>query len=250
MIKVSEIFNAINAFAPFKTQLDFDNSGLLVGSENSDVDKVAISLDATVNAITIAAEKGCNLLVTHHPIIFSPLKSITSDEAAFVAVKHGVSVISAHTNLDAANGGVNDCLAKAIGLKDISVLSGSGDVPMARIGKLNAVSSQSFAAYLKKELNCGGVKYVDKDGCICKVAVCGGAGGDFIEAAFLAGADAYVTGECRHHERLLAKKLGIALFECGHYSTEQVVKQALADLISKLGVAVEIIEEKDPANYI
>ncbi len=250
MIKVSDVYSAIDEFAPFNMQLDFDNSGLLVGSGDATVEKAAVALDATVETVTAASEKGCRLLVTHHPIIFSPLKNICEDDAVFKAVKLDVAVICAHTNLDAVKDGVSDCLAKAIGLKNISALNGSGEVPMARIGKLNAVSAASFAAYLKNELNCGAVKYVSKDGCICSVAVCGGAGGDFIEAAFKAGADAYVTGECKHHERLLARKLGIALFECGHFSTEQVVKSTLASVISSLNIKVEIIDEKDPADYI
>ena len=250
MIKVLDVYEAIDRFAPFNTQLDFDNSGLLIGNKSNAVNKVAIALDATENTIKMAAAAGCQLLVTHHPIIFSPLKSISDCDLAYVAIKSGVSVISAHTNLDAAVGGVNDCLAKVIGLKDIAPLNNSGEVPMARIGKLSAVSAKSFASHLKNSIGCGGVKFVTNSGPISKVAVCGGAGGDFIEAAYESGAEAFVTGECKHHERLLAAKLGIGLFECGHYATEQVVKFALKNVIDKTGVATVIIDESDPAEYL
>lgn len=250
MIKVSDVYEAINAFAPFDTKLDFDNSGLLVGDANAFVSRVAIALDATFETVNAAINSDCQLLVTHHPVIFSPLKSVTSDDVCYYAVKKGLSIISAHTNLDAANGGVNDCLASVLGLKDVKPLADSGDVPMARIGLLNAVSAQSFASHLKNSLGCGCVKFVSNNGPVKKVALCGGAGGDFIVAAHRSGADAYVTGECRHHERLLAKQLGIGLFECGHFATEQSVKNALKYLMDKIGVDSVLIDEKDPAQYL
>jgi len=250
MIKVSDVYEAIKKFAPFDTQLDFDNSGLLVGDANASASKVAIALDATFDTVKNALDAECQLLVTHHPVIFSPLKSITSDDVCYYAVKNGLSIISAHTNLDAAKGGVNDCLASVLGVNDVKPLADSGVVPMARIGLFNAVSPQSFAAHLKNSLDCGCVKYVANNGPIKKVALCGGAGGDFIVAAYKSGADVYVTGECRHHERLLAKQLGIGLFECGHFATEQSVKNALKELIDKVGLTSILIDEKDPAQYL
>ena len=250
MIKVCEVYDAINNVAPFNTQLDFDNSGLLVGNSDASVTKVAIALDATMDTVKAAVDNECQLLVTHHPAIFSPLKSVTANDPVFYAVQKDLSIISAHTNLDAAIGGVNDCLSAALGLKNVKQLDGSGDVAMARIGDLSAVSATSFATHLKMSLDCGSVKYVANSGCIKKVAVCGGAGGDFIMAAFKGGADAYVTGECRHHERLFAKQLGIGLFECGHFATEQVVKFAVKELVEKLGLNAIIIDEKDPAQYL
>lgn len=250
MIKVADVYEAINSVAPFNTQLDFDNSGLLVGDANADVSKVAIALDATYDTVKAAIDSNYQLLITHHPVIFSPLKRVTTDDVCYYAIKNGLSIISAHTNLDVANGGVNDCLASVLGLKDIQPLTDSGEIPMGRVGFLNAVSAQSFAAYLKSSLDCGCVKFVANVGPIKKVAICGGAGGDFILAAKQSGADAYVTGECRHHERLLAKQLGIGLFECGHFSTEQFVKNALKILMDKIGLESVVIDEKDPADYL
>ncbi len=248
---VSDIFDIIDNSAPFSTQLGFDNSGLLVGDPNAGVTKVAIALDATIETVNKASELGCQLLVTHHPIIFSPLKHVTPDDVAFVAVSKGIAVISAHTNLDASKGGVNDCLAKLIGMTDITPLSdGSDNVPMARIGKLNAVSSESLARHVKSTLGCGCVKFVPCDGAIKTVAVCGGAGSDFIISALKEGAQALITGECRHHERLMAKQLGIALLECGHFATEQPVKTALKAMIESAKVEAVVLSETDPAMYI
>ena len=250
MITVAEVYEAINNFAPFNTQLDFDNSGLLIGSKEKVVTKVAIALDATIDTVNAAADNGCQLLITHHPIIFSSMKSIDSDSVVYAAISRGLSVISAHTNLDAAVGGINDNLAKIIGLKNVASLENSGDVPMARIGKISAVSAKSFAAHLKNSIGCKGIKFVANDGPITKAAVCGGAGGDFIIAAKNAGADALVTGECKHHERLLAAQIGLGLFECGHFATEENAKSIIKSLVEKIGLDYIVIDEKDPADYL
>lgn len=248
---VGDFYDAINEFAPFATQMSFDNSGLLIGDRNGPVSKVAVALDATINTIKSAADNKCGLLITHHPVIFNPLRCMATDSEAYVAAKLGVAIISAHTNLDAADGGVNDCLATAIGMSNVSKLSdGSPYPPMARIGDVPSMSDVELAQQLKKALGCSRVKTVRVNDIIRRVAVCGGAGGDFIACAKEAGADALITGECKHHERLLAMKMGINLFECGHYCTEQVVKSKLVEIISKLCDEVVVLDESDPAEYI
>ncbi len=254
MTKISEIYSLINQFAPFDTQLSFDNAGLLIGNADDCVTKIAISLDATPDTVKTAYENGANLLITHHPVIFGSLKSISKYDAAYHAIRLGVSVISAHTNLDAAVGGVNDCLCMAIDLCNIKPLSSDDDVvPLARIGDIkdsNYMSSADFGELLKKSIKCGGIKLTATDNQIKRVAVCGGSGGDYIIAAKNSGADALVTGECSHHHRLLAKQLGITLFECGHFCTEQTVKAKLYEIIKPICNNVFIIDETDPAIYI
>ena len=250
-LTVGDIYDAIDKFAPFETQMSFDNAGLLIGNRSDSVSKVAVALDATIDTVKSAADNKCELLITHHPIIFNPIKSMRTDSEVYAAVKLGVAVISAHTNLDAADGGVNDCLAKAIGMNNVSKLSdGSPYPPMARIGDIQSMSDVELALHLKKALGCGGVKTVRVKDTIKRVAVCGGAGGDFIVCAKEAGADALITGECKHHERLLAKRMGINLYECGHYCTEQIVKSKIAEIISELCDEVVVLDESDPAEYI
>lgn len=251
MIKASDVYTAIDKFAPFDTQLGFDNAGLLIGDMNDDVSRIAIALDATADTILAAHSCGCELLVTHHPVIFGGLKNISSVDPAYHALKLGVSVISAHTNLDSANGGVNDCLCDVIGINGVSPLSnGEDNVPLARIGNIDAVPVMSLVSDIKKKLSCGCIKLTASNNIINKVAVCGGAGGDYILAAKSAGVDALVTGECKHHERLLAKQLGISLLECGHFCTEQLIKVKLREILLPVCDNIVIIDECDTATYI
>ncbi len=254
MIKISDVYNTIDDFAPFKTQLSFDNAGLLIGDMDNTVNRIAISLDATPDTIFSAHKNGCDLLVTHHPVIFGAISNISSLDVAYQAVKFGVSVISAHTNLDASYGGVNDCLCDVIGLCEVKPLSNGDDiVPLARIGSIRTniiMNTRSFAEFAKNCIKCDCVKLTESNSNIVNVAVCGGAGSDYIVAAKNAGADALITGECKHHERLLAKQIGLTLLECGHFCTEQFIKNKLKTILLPICSDIVIIDETDPAIYI
>ena len=119
MCTVGDIYNYIDKFAPFKSCAEWDNVGLLVGDRSKTVKRAAIALDITPHNVMQAAESGCNLIISHHPVIFHPIKSLNSYSAPYLLAKHGISAICAHTNLDAAAGGVNDVLANIIGLRDV-----------------------------------------------------------------------------------------------------------------------------------
>ena len=123
MVTVGEIYSYIDSIAPFDTQMDFDNSGLLVGSKNDKVDKVLLALDITNEVVEEANNLNANLIISHHPIIFKPIKSLSSDSIPYKLAKYGISAICAHTNLDMSNQGVNKCLADALGLKDTKPLT-------------------------------------------------------------------------------------------------------------------------------
>lgn len=252
MAKIGDIFDMLGEWAPFDSALEFDNAGLMVGNMDDAVSRIAVALDLTDDVLDRARENGCDLIITHHPAIFTPLKTLDTHSAVYRAAASGIGVISAHTNLDAADGGVNDVLAYTLAVADARPLSGTGEPPMARMGCIEPLSDRVLAEWCKKALGVGAVKYVPTDRIIHKVAVCGGAGGDFIEAVAAAGADAYVTGECRHHERLLAARLGIGLFECGHYCTEQVIKAVIADRLHDYfqDIEVVVLDESDVAKYI
>ena len=125
-MKVKEILNLINSFAPANTALSYDNTGLLLGDAEQTVTKAVVCLDATPDAIDFAKENNAGLIITHHPIIFDGLKSVLVGSAVYECLAAGISVISAHTNLDVAEGGVNDCLAKALGLKNITAVTDEG----------------------------------------------------------------------------------------------------------------------------
>lgn len=232
-MNVRDIYNFINEFAPFDTAAGFDNAGFLIGDKNAEVTGITVALDCYSAVIDEAVKNGCNLIVTHHPVIFDPLKKITADSRVYKLIKNGISVISAHTNLDAADGGVNDCLANKIGLFNVT---GAGETQNGvfeyRIGEINAMSADDFAAHLAKVLNVR-VKYCGKNGNISRVAICGGSGGSLLFEAAALGADALVTADCKHSVFVDADEFGTALFDCGHFNTEDVVTEPLGSMIRK-----------------
>lgn len=248
-----EIFEFLADWAPTEAALDFDNVGLIVDNETDEVNKVAVCLDITPETILAAKENGAELIVSHHPVIFSPLKKLANNNPAVMLIKSGIAAICMHTNLDAADGGVNDTLAEKIGLSDIiAVDSGDGTAPMMRMGEIAEMPVDDFAAYLKGKLGCGMVKYVAPNKSIKKVAVCGGAGEEFLFLAAKNGCDALVTGETKHHINLAAKEMSVGIYSCGHFVTESVVKSAIVKRLSMRFSDLEIVElnEIDPAKYI
>ncbi len=232
-MNVCDVYNFINEFAPFKTAAGFDNAGFLIGDKSAEVTGITVALDCYAGVIDEAVKNGCNLIVTHHPVIFDPLKKITADSRVYKLIKNGISVISAHTNLDAANGGVNDCLAKKIGLFNVTGVGETQDgVFEYRIGEINAMPADDFAAHLAKVLGVR-VKYCGGKGDISKVAICGGSGGSLLCEAAALGADALVTADCKHSAFVDADESGTALFDCGHFNTEDVVIEPLGSMLRK-----------------
>ncbi len=235
-MKVSDIYSFIDSFAPFSTQEDFDNAGLLAGDMDSDVTKIGLCLDITKENVEKAKKLGCDLIVAHHPVIFSPLKKVSFDSVPALLCKYGISAICAHTNLDKAQGGVADSLCKVLGLSDVKA-SESGFV---RVGKLpTPMSAPDFAKYLKDRLGTS-VNYKDNGKEISTVALCGGGGADFVDEME---SDAYVTGEIKHHLWLDVPK---SLFECGHFATEVVVVPALKEKLSEIFGDIVIMDEDCP----
>lgn len=227
---VQHIFNFLNSKFPVSTACDFDNVGILVGDKSQTVTNAIISLDCTDFVIEQAVKNNCQLIITHHPVIFNPLKSVLSDCLVFKLVKNNISVISMHTNLDVADGGVNDCLAKAISLKNVkTVLADDGYA--LRVGTVYPVSTTEFAEHLKTSLNTT-VKYVDTERQIENVLICSGSGGNYLEEAVKNNCDAFVTADVKHNVFLEAKHLGIAIFDAGHFETENVVVNMLFKILS------------------
>ncbi len=227
---VKDIYSYLDKLCPFSTAQDFDNVGLLIGDMNSPVTKALVALDCTNEVIELAKSAGAQLIITHHPVIFDGLKSISFDSIYARLIKSGISVISAHTNLDIAGKGVNDCLAEALCFKYPQKLF-LNDGFAITVGELEkAISADELADNISKALGFS-VRYADGKNKIKKVAVCGGAGGEFGEFAFLNGADAFITGEAKHHQMLNAAALGKTMLEGGHFATEDVVIEPLAALL-------------------
>ena len=228
-----EIYEVLDRIAPFSTQLPWDNSGFLIGSRTASVQTCVVCLDVTNEALSFAKQTGATLMISHHPIIFSPLKSVAANSVVAQAIADGISVISAHTNLDLADGGVNDALAQKLGLQSVRLFH--NEEQLGRIGELpKELSPKEFAETVQHTLvKNGHLSFVEGVKPVKTVAVVGGSGGDLIEAAVLCGADAYVTGEVRHHEWLIAKQYGITVVCAGHAETESVVLDPLREELAK-----------------
>lgn len=260
-MKIREVYDFFNKIAPYDTQCEWDNSGLMTGSLEGDADSIMLCLDCTNDVIEQAAANKCKLIVSHHPLIFNPVRSVEENTPLYNAIKNGITVISAHTNLDMADGGVNDVLCEKLGIKNTEKLFADG-APLMRMGTVEERSAVDFATFCVEALsknisddfpsfkenkrNC--VKLYDSGKNVRKVAVCGGAGGEYVKDAYDAGCDTFVTGEAKHHEFLEAERLGINLIVAGHFSTEVPVLKSLCDKLLKAfpGHAVCIANEECP----
>ena len=231
-MKVRDIFENLNAWAPLGTAMEHDNPGLLIGDPEAEVTGIVTALDCTTNVIAEAVTRGANLIVTHHPVIYHPLYRVTAGtpdgDRVRALVRGEIAVISMHTNLDRAAGGVNDCLADRLGLRDVTLLPGGEDV--ARMGTLPApMNTDAFLNHVKAMLDVNVLRVSRAEAWVHRIAVGGGACADFLEAAFDAGCDALMTSECKHHHFIDAAQRGFLLVDATHYATENVVVRALTE---------------------
>ena len=257
MVTLGDIYDFLDAWAPFSTQMSYDNAGLLVGSRGRTVGSIGTALDVTSETLAAAVRAGCDLIVSHHPVIFQPVRRLSDDCLPARLVAAGVAVLSAHTNLDAAAGGVNDVVARTLGLSQVEGLADPhtpGLPACARMGCLpREMTAGELALFVKERLGVGGLRYTHRDGLIRRVAVCGGAGADdFMEPAMEAGCDALITGEAKHHQLLAAREAGFCLVDGSHFSTEQMIKEELAARLSTAfpSIPVQTLEETAPTTYI
>lgn len=236
LIKVSDIVNIVNEIAPFEKAEPWDNVGLLAGSKEREVTGIFCALDFTRDVLNSARHHGANLIITHHPILFSGRKRLTEDdyEGKLLCdlIRSNISLIAAHTNYDVAAGGVNDCLSNAIGLKNIRLCEGDEDA-ILRIGEIDEMTLGVFSERVTNTLGDVVRVYGDKSKIIRTVAVCGGSGGEYAPLAFRAGADAYLTGEMRYHDALDLSLQGHATLHAGHDATERIAVKPLADGLQK-----------------
>ncbi len=238
---IQDIYTFLHNRAPFDTAEGWDNPGMLVGDPHRAVTRVLVALDATAGAVDTAEAVGAELIVTHHPVIFAPLKRLTADSIPYRLAAAGIDLIAAHTNLDKAEGGVNDTLAARLGLTDVTVAADE----YTRIGTLSEpMSARDFAAHVAAVLDTA-VRY-SGDKTVHTVAVCGGSGGDFMLRC--ADADAYVTGEVRHHEWLAAADR-INVIEAGHYATEVPVVDTLTAWLTEAFPDLTVIPYRDGEPY-
>ena len=228
--KVQDIVAFLERIAPPDTSEDWDNPGLQVGNPSQEVRKILIALDPTLKAVKEASKRGAQLVLSHHPLIFPSLGSLNWEiypgDVIFEACKAEISVVAAHTNLDVAQGGINDMLASLFHLRGPEVLKkteGVAGTGLGRIGDLH--EPDLLVSFTDKVKSLLGLEIVKVSGGgkerIQRVAVVGGSGGSLVPLAFAMGADVLVTGDVGHHDFLQAETLGIALIDAGHFHTEK-----------------------------
>ncbi|MBQ7474399.1 MAG: Nif3-like dinuclear metal center hexameric protein [Clostridia bacterium] len=252
-LTVRELSERLDAIWPPSLSAPWDNDGLMCAPDpDAPVRRAVVSLDATLPAIRYAAESG-SVLVTHHPMIFRGLSSVVSgdflSDRVIFALRNGVAVISAHTRLDAAKGGVNDALCAAVGIVPDRDFGDDESPTLGRVGTLSGgpLDACEFARRVKRALGSPAVT-VTGDGRISRVAVVGGSGGDFIVPALKAGADALLTGEAGYNSAEDGAENGaITVVEAGHYHTEAPVLPVIAEELGKLGVEVGTVFDSYPS---
>ena len=234
MALVCDIYDIIDGAAPFATALDFDNSGLLVGDGNQEVTRALIALDITPAVVAEAVAMNANLILSHHPVIFHPVKSLGPRDVPYLLAKHGIAAICCHTNLDLSPVcGVNVALASRLGLKNVRVEDVFGEECVLFSGDVEECPPTAFAALVKERLGAGAVQWIPGERPVRKVFLCSGAGGEYPHLAACRGADAYLTGEMKHHEALAAAQTSLTCVVAGHYETEKVFGEFLASYLRK-----------------
>ncbi|HPF88429.1 MAG TPA: Nif3-like dinuclear metal center hexameric protein [Candidatus Limiplasma sp.] len=219
MTTVHDFYQWLDAIAPFDTQDAYDNSGFLIGDPAAAVHRVLFSVDVTLSVVAQAARQNANLIISHHPLMFSPIQQLRWDQGEGAVIRalaaSGISLISAHTNLDRCTGGVADSLANALALEKITA---SASDPYLRTGELAVpCTAKALLSLLNSRLSASALLHGDPEAVVRSVAVVPGAGGDSYPHAQ---AGALVTGELKHHEIIDACARGLIVFEAGHYETE------------------------------
>jgi dinuclear metal center YbgI/SA1388 family protein len=250
MTTVADILKFVETLAPRSMKMDWDNVGLLCGSRSTPVTRVLVALDPFEHVCQEAAAWGAELIVTHHPIIFRPLPSITDEttigRGLITLIRQDISAINAHTNLDQAPGGVNDVLAKTLGLENVEVVNPCGTTDagtpwgLLRMGQVEEQPLEAFLNTVKTKLGCDGLRYVDGGKSVKKVAVGGGACADGFREALAAGCDTFVTSDIKYNQFWDAHDLGLNLIDAGHFHTENPVVALLAEKIAAAFPEIEV----------
>ena len=238
-MKLDSIIAALQKYAPLALAEDYDNPGLLIGDRNREITGVLTTLDVDIRVAREALEKGANLIVSHHPIMFSPIQKITTDtpegRLLHFLIQNGIAVYAAHTNLDATEGGLNDLIAGLLGLSDILPLhryeAGGG---IGRVGILPFhITLGEFTDRVKEIFSLPFVRFTgDTDRVVNRIALCSGGGGSLADDAIASGADVYITGDLKYNVVRNAAESGLAIIEVDHFSSECFAKRLLAEIIT------------------
>ncbi len=243
-MKIKQVVDALEHYAPLPLQEGYDNAGLQVGlTETVEMSGALLCLDVTEAVVDEAVQKGCNLIVSHHPLIFRKLARISDENyvqrTVRKAIKNDITIVSMHTNMDAATGGVNFRIAEKLGLQNIRFFGGEKEVDGVKggngvIGDFSDGIAADDLVLMLRERFC-----VESVQCnqllrrpIRKVALCGGAGSFLLDAAIAAGADVFITGEMHYHE-YFGHEQEIQICVIGHYQSEQFTSEIFQSIITE-----------------
>ena len=237
-MKVKDIIALIEDFAPLSIQEGWDNSGLCVGSPEDEVSSILLGLDCTEKLVDEAIECGADMIVTHHPLIFSGLKKISPEDpvgaAVIKAVRNGISIYAAHTNADKVIAGVSGAMAARLGLTDVEILEDDGEgTGLGVVGNLPSPrSAEEAIALVKEQFSLKMMKASAPVEClVTRIAMCGGSGGSLIRSAQKAGAQLYISGDISYHNFFTPE--GFMIMDIGHYESEIEIVDILFSLIKK-----------------
>ena len=253
-MKADKLQQIIEEFAPLDLQESWDNSGFQIKLKNVDISRVLVAMEVTERVIDEAIDKKIDLLITHHPMLFSPVKSV--DDNTFIGnymvklINNGINVYSSHTPFDKCDGGNNDYLAKLLHLCDIKPMA-SDESGFCRVGTVDGECTvgeyiDQISQWLKIDKSFMSFSgNLDED--VVKVGLCTGAGADFIELAVKEGCQLFITGDVKYHTAQTAKELGLNLLDIGHHGSEKIFVENMAAYLAKT-TDLEIIESTENLN--
>ncbi|MFZ2445272.1 MAG: Nif3-like dinuclear metal center hexameric protein [Syntrophobacteraceae bacterium] len=270
MVRVRQIMDWIDSWAPFRYAQSWDNSGIQVGNPEAFVRRLLVALDPGSEVLDEAEGLVCQCVVTHHPLLFRPIQAVRTDawpgSVIARAIFAGINIVAAHTNLDAARGGTNAQLEDLLGLRDVVPIETeaglAGEAGYMGIGLAGALppglTLEALARQLSVSLGGADVKMVgDPEKRLQRAAVCTGSGGGLIGRVREAGVDVYITGDIKYHDAKLAEEIGLAIVDVGHFASEKLILDPLAEFLRSRargeGSALEIFvskSERDPFRVI
>ena len=266
-MRIREITDAIEQYAPLRLQEEWDNAGIQVGDPEADISGILLCTDATEAVVAEAVDRGFNLVIAHHPLIFRGLKKIMGrtpvERTVSMANKHDVTIYSAHTNMDSAWQGVSFRMADKIGMTEVNFLDDNRVEPYGEqdstsagcgvIGNIKPMPAREVLKRVKEAFEVGAIRFAgDADRMVDRVALCGGAGSFLLNKAVQQGAQLYVTADMRYHD-FLDNAQRIVIADIGHYESEHFTKEIFLEIIQKKNptFAVAFAEhETNQVNYL
>lgn len=255
MMKIRDIYNRMNELCPSSLSLDWDNDGIMcMPDPDMSVGRILLTLDITKGVVKFAGQNGVQLVISHHPLVFKPIKRLSASDLTggklLKLAGSNIAAMSFHTRLDATDGGVNDALADRLSLSDVRPFGEDGEM-MGRVGEVRECTLSAFALFVKERLDIRHpISVVDAGRPVRRVAVLGGAGKDFIASAIEVGADTLVTGEVGYNALVDAKDMGLNIILGGHYHTEHPILDKIRDTLAATDPTLEFLfYDCDPEQF-